>query len=105
MPLYVLPFPAFDPVLISFGPIAIRWYALAYIVGILLGWLYARAIIRRERLWSAPMPMTVSDYDDFGAATSPAPAPFAPAARRAYSEHDGQRQETAGRRVGEENYP
>jgi len=40
--------------------------------------------------------------DDFGAATSPAPAP---AARRAYSEHDGQRQETAGRRVGEENYP
>jgi phosphatidylglycerol:prolipoprotein diacylglycerol transferase len=65
MPLYVLPFPAFDPVLISFGPIAIRWYALAYIVGILLGWLYARAIIRRERLWSAPMPMTVSDYDDF----------------------------------------
>ena len=65
MPLYVLPFPAFDPVLISFGPIAIRWYALAYIVGILLGWLYARAIIRRERLWNSPMPMTVSDYDDF----------------------------------------
>src|ERR1700747_386643 len=65
MSLYALPFPAFDPVLISFGPIAIRWYALAYIVGILLGWLYARAIIRRERLWSAPMPMTVSDYDDF----------------------------------------
>jgi phosphatidylglycerol:prolipoprotein diacylglycerol transferase len=48
MPLYAIPFPAFDPVLISFGPIAIRWYALAYIVGILLGWLYARTIIRRE---------------------------------------------------------
>ena len=45
MPLYAIPFPAFDPVLISFGPIAIRWYALAYIVGILLGWLYARTII------------------------------------------------------------
>ena len=67
MPLYVLPFPAFDPVLISFGPIAIRWYALAYIVGILLGWLYARAIIRRERLWSAPMPMTVSRLRRFRA--------------------------------------
>src|SRR6201984_482778 len=65
MSLYALPFPAFDPVLISFGPIAIRWYALAYIVGILLGWLYARAIIRRERLWSAPVPMTVPDYGDF----------------------------------------
>src|ERR1051325_5019212 len=65
MPLHVIPFPVFDPVLISFGPISIRWYALAYIVGILLGWLYARAIIRRERLWNSPMPMTVSDYDDF----------------------------------------
>src|SRR5262249_24491639 len=65
MPLYALPFPAFDPVLISFGPFAIRWYALAYIVGILLGWLYARAIIRRERFWGSPVPMTVTDYDDF----------------------------------------
>jgi phosphatidylglycerol:prolipoprotein diacylglycerol transferase len=65
MPLYVIPFPAFDPVLISFGPIAIRWYALAYIVGILLGWVYARAIIRRETLWGGPAPLTVSDFDDF----------------------------------------
>jgi phosphatidylglycerol:prolipoprotein diacylglycerol transferase len=65
MPLLALPFPAFDPVLISIGPFAIRWYALAYIVGILLGWLYARAIIRAERLWGGPAPMTVTDYDDF----------------------------------------
>src|SRR2546430_3736774 len=65
MALYALPFPAFDPVLISFGPFAIRWYALAYIVGILLGWLYARAIIRREQFWGSPVPMTVTDYDDF----------------------------------------
>src|ERR1700745_2288965 len=65
MPLYALPFPAFDPVLISFGPLAIRWDALAYIVRILLGWLYARAIIRRERFWGSPVPMTVTDYDDF----------------------------------------
>ena len=43
MPLLALPFPAFDPVLIQIGPFAIRWYALAYIVGILGGWLYARA--------------------------------------------------------------
>ncbi len=35
MSLYVIPFPTFDPVLISIGPFAIRWYALAYIVGIL----------------------------------------------------------------------
>src|SRR5215218_9141469 len=37
IPLVVLPFPAIDPVLISVGPLAIRWYALAYIAGILLG--------------------------------------------------------------------
>ncbi|HEY2137402.1 MAG TPA: prolipoprotein diacylglyceryl transferase, partial [Xanthobacteraceae bacterium] len=65
MPLAVLPFPAFDPVLVSFGPFAIRWYALAYICGILLGWLYARAIISNERLWGGPAPFTVTDYDDF----------------------------------------
>jgi phosphatidylglycerol:prolipoprotein diacylglycerol transferase len=65
MPLFVLPFPAFDPVLVSIGPFAIRWYALAYIVGILLGWYYARALIRAETLWGGPAPLTVADFDDF----------------------------------------
>ena len=65
MPLLVLPFPSFDPVLISFGPFAIRWYALAYIFGILFGWLYARALIRAETQWGGPPPLTVADYDDF----------------------------------------
>jgi phosphatidylglycerol:prolipoprotein diacylglycerol transferase len=65
MSLYVIPFPTFDPVLISIGPIAIRWYALAYIVGIILGWLYARAVIRSEQPWGGPAPLTVADYDDF----------------------------------------
>jgi phosphatidylglycerol---prolipoprotein diacylglyceryl transferase len=65
MPLLAIPFPALDPVLIQLGPFAIRWYALAYIVGILLGWLYARAIIRTENYWGGPAPMRVADYDDF----------------------------------------
>ena len=65
MSLFVLPFPIIDPVLISIGPLAIRWYALAYIVGILLGWVYARALIRNERHWGGPAPMTVVDFDDF----------------------------------------
>ncbi|MEA2996339.1 MAG: phosphatidylglycerol---prolipoprotein diacylglyceryl transferase, partial [Alphaproteobacteria bacterium] len=65
MPISVLPFPAFDPVLISFGPFAIRWYALAYICGILLGWLYARMIIANERLWGGAAPFSVADLDDF----------------------------------------
>ena len=65
MPPLVLQFPNFDPVLIHLGPFAIRWYALAYIVGILLGWLYARALIRNEKLWGGPAPMTAIDFDDF----------------------------------------
>jgi phosphatidylglycerol:prolipoprotein diacylglycerol transferase len=65
MPVYVIPFPAIDPVLIGIGPFAVRWYALAYIVGILLGWLYARIILRSEELWGAPAPITVRDFDDF----------------------------------------
>jgi phosphatidylglycerol:prolipoprotein diacylglycerol transferase len=64
-PLLVLPFPAFDPVLISVGPFAIRWYALAYIFGILLGWWYARVLIRAERLWGGKPPLTVLEFDDF----------------------------------------
>jgi phosphatidylglycerol:prolipoprotein diacylglycerol transferase len=65
MRLAVLQFPNFDPVLISFGPFSIRWYALAYIVGILLGWIYARSIIRTDRYWGGPAPLTVIDFDDF----------------------------------------
>lgn len=40
LPVSALAFPDIDPVLIQMGPLAIRWYALAYIAGILLGWWY-----------------------------------------------------------------
>src|SRR5271165_1380287 len=65
MPLLVIPFPAFDPVLVTIGPFAIRWYALAYIIGILLGWLYARHIIRSPKFWGGEPPLTLADFDDF----------------------------------------
>ena len=60
-----MPFPNFDPVLIHLGPIAIRWYALAYIAGILLGWRYGVGLIRNARLWrpGAP-PITAAQIDD-----------------------------------------
>jgi phosphatidylglycerol---prolipoprotein diacylglyceryl transferase len=61
----VIPFPAINPILISIGPFAIRWYALAYIVGIIAGWFYARAIIATERFWGGPAPFGVLDFDDF----------------------------------------
>lgn len=47
MPVLVLPFPAIDPVLIEIGPFAIRWYALAYIFGLVLGWRYLRRVVQR----------------------------------------------------------
>jgi phosphatidylglycerol:prolipoprotein diacylglycerol transferase len=46
-----LPFPHFNPVLVQIGPLAIRWYALAYVAGILLGWRYAVALVKSARLW------------------------------------------------------
>jgi phosphatidylglycerol:prolipoprotein diacylglycerol transferase len=58
--LYALPFPAIDPVLIQVGPFAIRWYALAYIAGLLLGWWYVKQYVRKP-----PMAMTPTDVDDF----------------------------------------
>src|SRR5260370_11128421 len=61
----IIPFPAIIPVLVSMGRFAVRWYALAYIVGITAGWLYARAIIASERLWGGRAPFTVTDFDDF----------------------------------------
>lgn len=47
-----MPFPNFDPVLIHLGPFAVRWYALAYIAGILLGWRYCVLLARNARLWA-----------------------------------------------------
>src|SRR3974390_3418816 len=65
MPWLLIPYPDIDPVLVHIGPLAIRWYALAYIFGILFGWAYARAIIRSPALWGGKPPMTVEDFDDF----------------------------------------
>lgn len=65
MPFLTIAFPVFDPVAISIGPIAIRWYALAYIGGIVLGWIYARSLVKKERLWGGPVPITLVQLDDF----------------------------------------
>ena len=52
--LAVLPFPNIDPVALQLGPLAIRWYALAYIAGITLGWWGMVRVLRRKALWAAP---------------------------------------------------
>ncbi len=56
----VLVFPEFDPVLVHLGPLAIRWYALAYIVALVLGW----QLMRRMALRS-PQVATTLQVDDF----------------------------------------
>jgi phosphatidylglycerol:prolipoprotein diacylglycerol transferase len=61
----LISFPVFDPIAISFGWFAIRWYALAYIAGILLGWIYARSLIKNDKLWGGPAPISLTQMDDF----------------------------------------
>ncbi|GGK25051.1 prolipoprotein diacylglyceryl transferase [Salinarimonas ramus] len=48
-----MPFPDIDPIAIAIGPIAIRWYALAYIAGLTIGWWGARRLVRADGLWGA----------------------------------------------------
>ena len=61
-----MPFPHFDPVLVHIGPIAIRWYALAYVAGIALGWRWCVGLIRDARLWRGAAPTaTPAQIDDF----------------------------------------
>ncbi|WP_108683127.1 prolipoprotein diacylglyceryl transferase [Methyloceanibacter sp. wino2] len=65
MQLFVIPFPVVDPVAFSVGPVSVRWYGLAYLAGILAGWLYGRRIVSRADLWNGNPPMTVRQADDF----------------------------------------
>jgi len=51
LPLAALPFPDIDPVILHIGPLAIHWYGVGYIVGILFAWWYARRLITNARLW------------------------------------------------------
>jgi phosphatidylglycerol---prolipoprotein diacylglyceryl transferase len=54
MKLALLPYPQLDPVLLHLGPLAIRWYAISYIAGLLLAWWGILLTLRRKALWAAP---------------------------------------------------
>ena len=56
----VLLFPNLDPVAVQIGPLAIRWYALAYIVGIIVSWRLMRRLVTM-----APEVTTPDKVDDF----------------------------------------
>jgi phosphatidylglycerol:prolipoprotein diacylglycerol transferase len=68
--LFALPFPAIRPEIFilgpyhlggwELGPFAIRWYAMAYIAGLVIGWRYCIALAKRPPLVATPL-----DIDDF----------------------------------------
>ncbi len=65
-----IPFPQIDPVLIHLGPFAIRWYAIAYIAGLLIGWWLVLVMLRQKSLWRNPPfngtpPATEDQIGDF----------------------------------------
>lgn len=60
-----VPFPSIDPVMVQIGPLAIHWYGIAYVAGILFGWWYARRLAANTALWNGKPPMTPQDIDDF----------------------------------------
>lgn len=63
-----MPFPDIDPALVSFEifgrEFALRWYALAYIAGLVLGWRYVAGLLARPRLWGGTSPMEPSLAED-----------------------------------------
>ncbi|MDO9414785.1 prolipoprotein diacylglyceryl transferase [Pararhizobium sp.] len=64
--LAIMPFPDIDPVLVQIGPLAVHWYGIAYVAGIMLGWFYARSLVRNSGLWhNNQPPATELQIDDF----------------------------------------
>lgn len=64
--LAIMPFPNIDPVALSLGPLAIHWYGIAYVAGIMLGWFYARRLALTPRLWpNDTSPISAQHLDDF----------------------------------------
>ncbi len=59
-----MPFPEIDPVAFSLGPLVVRWYALAYIAGLVGGWYLARKLAAAGGLWGSLARPTKADIDD-----------------------------------------
>ncbi len=48
----MIPYPDIDPIMFQIGPLAIRWYAMAYIIGLFGGWFYFSKLDKHEPLLS-----------------------------------------------------
>jgi len=61
----VLTFPPIDPVIFSMGPFAVRWYAIAYVVGLVFGMWYMKQLVMMPALWlGKPPSATPQQIDD-----------------------------------------
>ena len=58
-------FPSIDPNIVQLGPISIRWYGLAYIAGLLLGWQYIKTIIKNKNIFIEKQNLNIQTIKDF----------------------------------------
>ena len=66
--LAAIPFPEISPEIFSFTlfgqTIALRWYAMGYVVGIFLGWQLIKLALMRPHLWRGEPPMKPAQLED-----------------------------------------
>jgi phosphatidylglycerol:prolipoprotein diacylglycerol transferase len=60
-----LTFPNIDPIIFEIGPFALRWYSLAYIIGLIIGWWSLARMMENKDIWGAlGMPTDKQTIDD-----------------------------------------
>ncbi|WP_052513401.1 prolipoprotein diacylglyceryl transferase [Bosea sp. LC85] len=64
MPVFAIPFPVIDPVALQLGPLSVKWYGLAYVVGLIGGWWYARRLVSSPALWGSSKHPAADELDD-----------------------------------------
>jgi phosphatidylglycerol:prolipoprotein diacylglycerol transferase len=60
-----LTYPKIDPVALKLGPVSIRWYGLAYITGLIIGWRYTVWLAGQKRFNGPDSRPTANELDDF----------------------------------------
>jgi len=64
MPLFAIAYPTISPVLVEIGPFAIRWYALAYVAGLVGAWWLGKRLVASDALWGTRPHPKPADIDD-----------------------------------------
>ncbi|MEM8616735.1 MAG: prolipoprotein diacylglyceryl transferase [Pseudomonadota bacterium] len=59
-----MPYPDIDPIAFQIGPIAIRWYGIAFAATFAFSWWYVRALLKRPQLWADDFKPKLSEQLD-----------------------------------------